>query len=125
MGLTHIEIQVANMSHPEKRKTVTCLVDSGATFTVLPEKLLRELDIKPHSKKRFPLADGSAMERGVGDALFFYKGERGASPVIFGKEGDSHLLGVVTLETLGLILDPIRRELRSMPMVLTNFIPVR
>jgi hypothetical protein len=42
---------------------------------------------------------------------------RGAD-VIFGEEGDSQLLGAFTLEALGLSLDPLRRELRPMPMVL-------
>ena len=38
--------------------------------------------------------------------------------VIFGQEGDSMLLGAFTLESLGLVLDPLRRELRSLPMIL-------
>jgi hypothetical protein len=42
----------------------------------------------------------------------------GASPVIFGEKGDSTLLGMVSLEALGYILDPLRRELRPLPMVL-------
>ncbi|MCH7744989.1 MAG: aspartyl protease, partial [Chloroflexi bacterium] len=37
---------------------------------------------------------------------------------IFGEEGDSNLLGATTLESLGLILDPLKRELRPLPMVL-------
>ena len=32
--------------------------------------------------------------------------------------GDSCLLGTVTLEALGLMLDPIRRELRPLPLLL-------
>ena len=40
------------------------------------------------------------------------------APVIFGEKGDSTLLGAVTLEALGVILDPIKRELRPLPMVL-------
>ena len=44
--------------------------------------------------------------------------EIGASPVIFGDKEDIYLLGVVTLESLGLILDPIRRELKPLPMLL-------
>jgi hypothetical protein len=40
------------------------------------------------------------------------------APVIFGEKGDSTLLGIVTLEALGVILDPIRRELRPLPMIL-------
>ncbi len=43
--------------------------------------------------------------------------DSGAAPVIFGEPGDATLLGTVTLESLGLILDPIRRELRPLPMI--------
>ena len=41
-----------------------------------------------------------------------------ASPVIFGEKGDTPLLDMVSLEALGYILDPLRRELRPLPMVL-------
>jgi len=33
-------------------------------------------------------------------------------------QGDASLLGAVTLEELGLVLDPLRRELRPLPMQL-------
>ena len=42
----------------------------------------------------------------------------GVADVIFGEEGDSALLGAFTLEALGLSLDPLRRELRPLPMIL-------
>jgi hypothetical protein len=32
---------------------------------------------------------------------------------------DSNLLGAFTLEALGLALDPLRRELRELPMMLS------
>lgn len=54
----------------------------------------------------------------VGGTVFILDGQRGASPVIFGERGDSTLLGTVSLEALGFVLDPIRRELRALPMVL-------
>jgi hypothetical protein len=38
--------------------------------------------------------------------------------VIFGEKGDATLLGALTLEALGLALDPIRRELKPLPMML-------
>jgi hypothetical protein len=38
--------------------------------------------------------------------------------VIFGEEGDATLLGALSLEALGLSLDPIRRELEPMDLVL-------
>jgi hypothetical protein len=42
----------------------------------------------------------------------------GGADVIFGEEGDSTLLGALTLEALGLALDPLRRELKPLPMLL-------
>jgi hypothetical protein len=38
--------------------------------------------------------------------------------VIFGEAGDSVLLGALTLESLGFVLDPIRRTLEPLPMIL-------
>lgn len=118
MGLTHIEITVLNPAQPRKSKQLTMLVDSGAVYSVVPATVLRELGVRPHSTKTFTLADGSEIRRKVGDVVFRLDGQQGASQVIFGEKGDSILLGTVTLEALGLPLDPIRRELRPLPMVL-------
>ena len=41
--------------------------------------------------------------------------QRGHSPVVLGQPGDAEpLLGVVTLEILGLVFDPFRRVLHPM-----------
>jgi len=45
---------------------------------------------------------------------------QGAAPVIFGERQDSTLLGSVSLEALGMALDPMKRELRPLPMVLAR-----
>ena len=118
MRLTHIETIIANPANPKKTKKLSLLVDSGAVYSVVPRTVLAELGVKRHSTKTFTLADGSEIKRKVGDAVFKLNGHQGASPVIFGEKGDSALLGTVSLEALGLLLDPIRRELRPLPMVL-------
>lgn len=118
MGLTHIKARVANPANPRKTTRLTFLVDSGAVYSIVPGETLRRLGIKPHSSRTFMLADGTEITRRVGDAIFLFNGERGASPVIFGERGDSVLLGTVSLEALGLMLDPIKRILRPLPMVL-------
>lgn len=118
MGLTHIEVTVANPADVRKAEKLTFLVDSGAIYSVVPKAVLRRLGIDPHSTRTFTLADGSQIRRRMGDAVFLLNGQRGASPVIFGEKGDSVLLGTVSLAALGFILDPIRRELRPVPMVL-------
>jgi hypothetical protein len=53
-------------------------------------------------------------------AVFKYRDAIGGADVIFGEEGDSLLLGAMTLEALGLALDPLKRELRPLPMILAS-----
>jgi clan AA aspartic protease len=118
MGLTFIDVMISNPGKPRKTKKLSLLVDSGAVYSVVPKEVLRQLGMKPHSTKTFTLADGSEISRKIGDAVFKLNGHQGASPVIFGEKGDAALLGTVSLEALGLLLDPIRRELRPLPMVL-------
>ena len=100
------------------------LVDSGAIYSVVPASVLRKLGIKPlRAQEEFRLADGSKIQRRKGIALFRYEGKEGGADVIFGKPGDSTLLGALTLEALGLALDPIRRELKPLPMILAGWRP--
>ena len=118
MGLTYIEVRITNPANPRKSAEIEFLVDSGAAYSVVPANVLRRIGIKPRTKRTFILADGSKVERKMGHALFRLDGNEGASPVIFGEKEDSTLLGMVSLEALGLILDPLKRELGPLPMVL-------
>jgi len=118
MGLTHITIEIANPARPKSRLSLEFLVDSGAVYSVVPAGVLRKLKVRAHSKQVFSLADGTQITRRKADLLYRYNGKQGMAPVIFGEKGDSTLLGAVTLEALGMILDPIKRELRPLPMIL-------
>ena len=111
MGLTHITAAVINPADPKKRVRMEFLVDSGAIYSVVPQTVLKKLGIKPCGSKEFTLADGTKIMRRFGNALFTFQKTPGASPVIFGEKGDTPLLGMVSLEALGYILDPLRREL--------------
>ena len=123
MGLTHVRARIANPARPSRAATLRFLVDSGAVYSVAPATTLRRLGIRPHSSRTFILADGTEISRRIGDAIFIVNGDRAASPVIFGEEDDAALLGTVSLESLGLILDPMKRVLRPLPMVLGQLRP--
>jgi predicted aspartyl protease len=97
---------------------VNCLVDSGAVYSLIPGVVLQNLAIEPHSTREFVMANGEIIQRQAATATFEYQGRRGDSLVIMGEPGDDPLLGVTTLEAFGLMLDPFRRELRSMPLPL-------
>ena len=118
MGLKVLEVRVGNPATPEVTEQVELLVDSGALYSLVPTPVLERLGIKPLSKQEFRLANGERMTRDKGIALFRYGERVGGADVVFGEEGDSSLLGATTLESLGLALDPLKRELRPIPMVL-------
>ncbi len=122
MGLTVLEIEVGNPANPEVTERVEFLIDSGAIYSVVPTSILERLLIKPLIEQEFRLADGSRIVRKKGGALFKYGERIGVADVIFGETGDSVLLGAFTLEALGLSLDPLRRELKPLPMILA-FLP--
>jgi clan AA aspartic protease len=118
MGITYVTMTVKNPADPKRELETKFLVDSGAAFSVVPQETLGKLGIKPHRTQEFVLADGSRVKREIGDAVFFFEGVRGATPVVFGKKGDASLLGVFTLEALGLVLDPFKRTLKPAKMLL-------
>ena len=118
MGLTHVKVRVGNPANGLKAEEVNCLVDSGAVYSLIPGRILRKLDIKPHSTREFVLADGQVIRRRLATATFEYQDRRGDSMVIVGEPGDDPLLGATTLEGFGLVLDPFRRELRPMKLPL-------
>ena len=116
MGVTTLVLQIANMVTPDVTESLTFLVDSGATYSLVPSEVLSELGIEPHSVREFVLGNGEFVQRRMGTATFEYLGVRKDSLVMFGEPGDSALLGATTLEGFGLILDPFRRELKPLPM---------
>lgn len=118
MGLTVLEVEVGNPATPEVTEEIEFLIDSGAIYSVVPTPILERLGIRPLTEQEFRLADGTKIVRKKGTALFKYGDRIGGADVIFGEEGDSVLLGAFTLEALGLSLDPLRRELKPLPMVL-------
>jgi clan AA aspartic protease len=118
MGLTTQAVTVRPSRASKRQAIVTFLVDSGAVYSLVPAETLRRLGLRPYREVTFALADGTTITRKVGDAYFEIDGSIGPAPVIFGEEGDEPLLGATTLESLGLVLDPFKRRLIPMRMVL-------
>jgi clan AA aspartic protease len=116
MGLTHVE---GTLTGPTgEQRTLRFLVDSGASYTLVPAPVWQELGIAPIRTVDFVLADGTTITRQVGECRIELEQGYGTTPVILGEEGDEALLGVVTLEILGLVFNPLNRTLRPMRMML-------
>jgi predicted aspartyl protease len=119
MGLAYIEglVRAANRQRPRR---VRFLVDSGAVYSVLRREDWRALHLEPERELDFVLADGTTLTRSVSECVFEVEGRRATSPVVLGETEDEALLGAVTLETLGLVLNPLNRTLQPMRMVLAR-----
>ncbi len=116
MGITFIDALVSGPSG--RQRSVRFLVDSGATYSLLPHAVWTDLGLEPTRTITAVLADGTTIDRGVSECLFRLDLGSGHSPVILGEPGDEALLGSVTLENLGLVLNPFTRTLHPMRMLL-------
>lgn len=115
MGITYVEGRVKG---PLGERTVRFLVNSGATYTVLPEEVWRSIGLKPIREHEFILTDGTVIRRKVSECYISLPQGEGHTPVVLGEADDHALLGVVTLEILGLVFNPFKRTLQPMRMFL-------
>ena len=123
MGITTVSVRISNPADRTRALDAPMLVDSGAIFSVVPADELHALGIGPEKMDRFSLADGRIVTRPVGIARFEVAGQTGGAPVVFGEPDDAWLLGALTLESLGLMLDPFKRELRPIRLLLYGMAP--
>jgi predicted aspartyl protease len=115
MGITFITGTVIG---PQGQHTLELLVDSGATYTLLPFETWRKIGLSPKRSVAFSLADGTRIERQVSECHITLSMGEGHTPVVLGEPGDEALLGVVTLEMLGLVFNPFNRTLQPMRLLL-------
>ena len=109
MGTFTVPLTVGNPDSAAL-ETVEALVDTGATFSVMPASMLLRLGIEPTRTRRLRFTNGQVEERQTGMAFFEVDGIDCEAMVVFGPE-DLHLLGATTLEALLLIVDPINKQL--------------
>jgi aspartyl protease family protein len=121
MGYVKVKVKIRNIHKPELKAEMELLADTGAIYTIVKRERLQRLDVKPRGKRRFKTADGRVIEREVGAAEIEIKGESVYSVVILGEESDTEVLGVTSLEELGLQVDPTTGELKPLELLLPSY----
>ncbi len=116
MGRVWVDAKLINPITGQDVK-VAALVDTGATFTVVPWEIHEKLSFKIVGKKRVETAKGYA-DLDESFALLEVGGKRGVTPILISKELRDVLIGVLTLETLGLTVDPTTGELKETRILL-------
>jgi predicted aspartyl protease len=111
MGTFKEKILISSAEKPELKTELECVVDTGATYTWIPQDVLSELEIARKFTRKFKIADGSTIERAMSWILVTYKNQTVPTLVAFGDTQSEPLLGAVTLEELGLTVDPVSKNL--------------
>ena len=119
MGVFDWPLRVSSLNG-EHSLDIEATVDTGATYTVLPTGMLKQLGIVATRKLTFELADGRRQVMDVGQARVTVGGATEVTPVAFGADGTDALLGAdgtdallgaVTLQVLALVVDAAAERL--------------
>jgi clan AA aspartic protease len=110
MGTFAVPIEISAEEGGESL-TLDAMVDTGSFYTMLPDRLLRELGVKPVGTRRLHLADGRRILMNYGRAWVTVEGESEVTLVAFGEDDGPVLLGAYTLQGLALAVDPAEERL--------------
>ena len=116
MGHSWVEVEISDLERKKSTK-IKALVDTGASLTVLPEKLAAELGIHTTSEEKVTTGAGEIKVKGA-DVWIKIRGREKTNPIWISDIIDKVLIGVVTLESLGFAVDPKTGMLREEPLLL-------
>jgi len=102
-------------------KEVRAWVDTRAAYTWIPRTVLEDLGVLPTFRRRFRLANGSEIERDCAQANVKVDASQLITICVFGDEGSEPLLGAITLEEMGLGVDPLNQRLIPVTLLLAPF----
>ncbi len=110
MGTFAYDITVMSASGDDSG-TLTALVDTGATFSSIPTRILGRLGVAPQRQIRLRLANGEVVEHQMGEVEAQLDGVRATIHCVFGPEGAPPLIGAHTLEAFLMAVDPVEQRL--------------
>ena len=116
MGITTVQATIMDLGKKVSASD-EFLVDTGASYTVIPKKMADQLGLKPVRSQKFSLADGTTIQRNLSSAIVKLDDNEAATTVVIGQKDDSPILGVITLEGMGLMVDPFKRKLLPMRLL--------
>jgi clan AA aspartic protease len=117
VGYTKIKGIVSN---PRRTKALELefLVDTGASYMVIPLDIAKDLGLELTMKTRATLANKTEVEADYSSVYVKVMDREVPVPVLV-IDSPMPLLGVFTLQALGLEVDPVREEVRpSRPFAL-------
>ena len=119
MGTFSVFATLTNPERPELWARTELIVDTGATWMLLPAELVAELAVETPRERTVMMANGDRVTFPMGELLITLNGETLTTIFLAGPPGIRALLGAFTLEGFGLAADPVRQVLVPVVGLLT------
>ena len=110
VGTFYVDFVIWNQGRTQSR-TLNGLVDTGASYTLIPESILEELGIERAEPRILSFADGSTQELSIGFTVMELDGRVCPVHLVFGLDSKKILLGAMALEAFALAADAKNRRL--------------
>ena len=134
MGKVIEKVRLISLFDPTRTKEIDAVIDTGATMLVLPQDIIKELNLKKMREAKVRYANNKTEVKSIygvvtveisiyGVVTVEIEGRAGEFNVLAEPEDSQPLVGQIVLEQLDLIVDPSTRKVipnpRSpeMPMV--------
>ena len=112
MGTFSVQMEIGNRFDGDF-VPMEAMVDTGASYLMIPADMLRRLGVRPAERRVFQLTDHRTVEYDMGVLELRLDGRQIPVPVVFAPEGTGALLGAVALEIFGLGVDSVGQKLMS------------
>ncbi len=122
MGSFSAKLRVWNPSSPERTDEIEAMVDTGAAFSRIHRERIERLGAQVLRRMGFRAIDGSIIERDTAAVWVGSNGFTGPDTVVIAERNDMEMIGVHTIEGLGLAADPVQKKLipTVMPALVAN-----
>jgi predicted aspartyl protease len=111
MGTFSAKLRVWNPSAPEKAEEIVAMVDTGAAFSWIHRERLERLGVEVLRRIGFRAIDGSIIERETVAVWVGSDGFKAPDIVVMAEPSDMEVIGMHTIEGLGLAADPVQKKL--------------
>jgi predicted aspartyl protease len=106
LGETRVKVRVHG---PKGYVDLEMIANTGATLTKIPAHAARSAGLASTGSVTVKLVDGTKKKITVAEAVVEVRGDKSPARVLIGSDDQVPLLGLTSLETLGLKVNPVER----------------
>ena len=111
MGSFSARLRVWNPNSPERVEEWQAMVDTGAAFSSMHRERLERLGVEKLRRIGFRAIDGSIVERETAAVWVANNEFKAPDIMVMAEQTDMEVIGVHTIEGLGLAADPVQKKL--------------